>query len=165
MSMYSPTSEAETVDLVLKARAEKTPIRLVGGGTRTGLGRPVQAGMTISTSALSGITLYEPSEMVIGAKAGTPLAEIEAALDAKGQMLPFEPMDHQTLFGSQGAPSIGAVAAGNISGPRRLWGGACRDALIGVRFISARDRFLAFWRLRAEDPAAPEQPRQRHEDD
>lgn len=132
----SLSSEAHVADFVKSAKADRAPILISGGNTRAGLGRPVQAARTLSTKALSGITLYEPAEMVIGAKSGTPLAEIEAALSAKGQMLPFEPMDHRTLYGTSGTPTIGAVAAANISGPRRLWGGACRDSLIGVRFVN-----------------------------
>ncbi len=137
-----PASEAEAIETMRDALAGNMPIRIAGGETRGGIGRPMQSAVTISTAALTGITLYEPSEMVIGARAGTPLAEIEAALAAKGQMLPFEPADYRTIFGSSGEPTIGAVAAGNISGPRRLWAGAARDSLIGVRFVNGSGEII-----------------------
>jgi glycolate oxidase FAD binding subunit len=76
--------------------------------------------------------------MVIAAQAGTPLSEIEATLAEKGQRLTFEPTTLQPLYGSQGAPTIGAVAACNLSGPRRIHSGAARDALIGVRLVTGR---------------------------
>ncbi|HRE20103.1 MAG TPA: glycolate oxidase subunit GlcE [Rhabdaerophilum sp.] len=137
-----PANEAEAIEAMRDALAGNMPIRIAGGETRGGIGRPVQSAMTVSTAALKGITLYEPSEMVIGARAGTPLAEIEAALAAKGQMLPFEPADYRTIFGSSGEPTIGTVAAGNISGPRRLWAGAARDSLIGVRFVNGSGEII-----------------------
>lgn len=137
-----PTNEVEAIEAMREALAGNMPIRIAGGETRGGFGRPVQSAVTVSTAALKGITLYEPSEMVIGARAGTPLAEIEAALAAKGQMLPFEPADYRTIFGSSGEPTIGAVAAGNISGPRRLWAGAARDSLIGVRFVNGSGEII-----------------------
>ncbi len=136
MTTHTPTSEAEVAAIVREAREAARPLAIRGGGTRVGLGRPAQAEATLSLEKLSGITLYEPSEMVIGARAGTPLAEVERVLAGKGQMLPFEPMDHRPLFGTSGEPSIGAVAAGNISGPRRIMVGAARDSLIGVRFVN-----------------------------
>jgi glycolate oxidase FAD binding subunit len=134
----TPTTEAEVADAMRNAIAARLPLVVEGNGTRRGLARPVQAATTLSLEKLSGITLYEPSEMVIGAWAGTPLSEINRTLDAKGQMLAFEPMDHRALYGSTGEPTIGAIAAGNISGPRRVSAGACRDSLIGVRFVNGK---------------------------
>ena len=136
--IHRPRSESDVVEIVMDARAAKTPLAIEGGNTRAGLGRPMQAPVTLSTSALSGITLYEPAEMVISARAGTPVSEIERALGEKGQMLPFEPMDHRALYGSAGDPTIGAVAACNISGPRRISSGAARDHLIGLRVVNGR---------------------------
>ena len=136
--ILSPHSESDIAAAVLDARAGKTPLRIRGGGTRSDIGRPVQAAATLSLAGLSGITLYEPAEMVLGARAGTPLAEIEKTLADRGQMLPFEPLDHRPLLDSVGEPTIGALAAGNLSGPRRISAGAARDSLIGVRFINGK---------------------------
>mgnify|MGYP001767344883 CR=1 FL=1 len=138
MTHYAPTTEAEVVEAVRAARAAKTTLRIVGGGTRGGYGRPVVADATLSLASLTGITLYEPAEMVIGAWAGTPLTEIEQLLAKNRHMLPFEPVDYRPIYGWQGEPTIGAVAAGNFSGSRRISAGAARDNLIGVRFVNGR---------------------------
>ncbi|WP_424975557.1 FAD-binding protein [Dinoroseobacter sp. S124A] len=135
--MLAPTSETELAGMIAAAEA---PLRVRGGGTRP-IGKPV-AGEVLSTAALSGIGLYEPGALTVVAQAGTPVAEIEAALAAERQRLPFEPMDHRGLFGQEGAPTIGGVVAGNISGPRRIQAGACRDSLIGVRFVSGEGEVI-----------------------
>lgn len=134
--MLTPASEAELAATVVEAAAKKTPLAVVGAGTRTGLGRPMQTAETLSTAALTGITLYEPAELVLSALTGTPLGDVEAALAAHGQRLAFEPIDHRGIYGSSGKPTIGAVAAANLSGPRRIQAGAARDALIGVRAVT-----------------------------
>lgn len=136
--VLSPAGEGELAQAVARAAAARTPLEIRGGGTRAGLGRPVQAGKYLSTAGLSGISLYEPGALTLVAKAGTPVAEVEAALAAEGQMLPFEPMDHRALLGSDGAPTIGGVVACGVSGPRRIAAGACRDAILGLRFVNGR---------------------------
>src|SRR5690606_20834257 len=103
-----------------------------GGGTRS-LGAP--AGDVLETGGLSGITLYEPGALTLVARAGTPVAEVEAALAAEGQRLAFEVPDVRGLLGRGGASTLGGVVAANASGPRRVQVGACRDFLLGVRFV------------------------------
>lgn len=134
--ILSPSSEAELADVVRDAQGARKPLAIEGGGTRAGLGRPVQAAQSLSLASLSGVTLYEPAELVISARVGTPLAEIEDTLASRGQMLSFEPAGWRALYGGSGAPTIGAVAACNISGPRRISHGAARDSFIGVRLVN-----------------------------
>lgn len=134
--VLTPDTEADVARIVADARSEKTPLEIKGNGTKQGFGRPTNAAKTLSLSGLSGISLYEPGALTIVANAGTPLAEVEAALKAEGQRLPFEPMDYRPLLGTSGEPTIGGTVAINNSGSRRIQAGACRDSLIGVRFVN-----------------------------
>jgi len=131
-----PETEADVARIVTEANVSGLSIEVRGGGTKLGLGRPVQSALTLSVAKLTGITNYDPAELVMAARAGTPLAEIEAALAVNNQILTFEPMDHRPLLGATGEPTIGGVFAGNISGPRRISAGAARDNLLGVRFVN-----------------------------
>ncbi|MBR9844540.1 MAG: glycolate oxidase subunit GlcE [Rhodobacteraceae bacterium] len=132
-----PETEAALAENVKSAEG---PLRIVGGGTRD-IGAPVE-GAVLSVAGLSGVTLYEPGALTVVAQAGTPLAEVEAALAAEGQRLAFEPMDHRGLLGTEGTPTIGGAVAANVSGPRRIQAGACRDSLLGVRFVDGMGRVL-----------------------
>jgi len=116
------------------------PMHNRGGGTGP-VGNPV-TGEVLDVSGLSGITLYEPGALTLVAQAGTPLAEVEAALDAQGQRLAFEPMDHRPLLGKTGTPTIGGVVAATVSGPRRISVGARRDLMRGVRFVDGAGQIV-----------------------
>ncbi len=142
MSLIAPGTEAEAKARVVEARAAGRPLTLQGGNTRAGLGRPSNNTAILSAAGLTGITLYEPSELVIGARAGTPVRDLEAELAARGQMLPVEPVDHRRLYGTRGEPTIGGLVATNASGPRRFAAGAIRDHLIGVRFVNGRGEIV-----------------------
>lgn len=133
MADYCPASEEELSDLIRGAAARRGALAICGGGTR-GIGHAVE-GAPLSTAGLTGITLYESGALTLVARAGTPLSEIEATLAAEGQRLPFEPWDGRALTGANGAPTLGGMVAVNASGPRRIQAGACRDSMIGVRFV------------------------------
>jgi len=139
MARFSPVDLTELREAVAEALAAEEPLEIVGGGSKRGLGRPVQAEHTLDLSRLSGIRDYVPSELVLTAAAATPLTEIERALAAEGQMLAFEPPGWGGLLGVEdAAPTLGGVLACNLSGPRRVKAGAGRDHFLGFRAVSGR---------------------------
>lgn len=138
-SVVKPRNDTQVRDAVAWALTEREPLELIGAGTKRGFGRPVQAGHVLDLSGLRGITLYEPEELVLGAHAGTPMAEIEQALAENRQQLAFEPPDFGPLYGGEaGRATLGGVLACNLSGPRRIKAGAARDHFLGFSAVSGR---------------------------
>ena len=138
-SHLKPNNAAEVEEAVRWALSDGKALEVVGRGTKRAIGRAAQWDATLDLSALSGVTLYEPEELVLSAKAGTPLAEIEALVAASQQALAFEPMDYAVLLGGlAGAGSIGGALAANLSGPRRIKAGAARDHFLGFSAVSGR---------------------------
>ena len=134
-----PRDAKEVVSAVQWALAEGKALEVAGHGSKRAVGRPAQTDLTLDLSGLSGVTLYEPEELVLSARAGTPLAEIEALVAANGQQLAFEPMDCGPLLGGPaGRGTIGGALATNLAGPRRIQAGAARDHFLGVTAVSGR---------------------------
>ncbi|MFZ0571005.1 MAG: FAD-binding protein [Rhodomicrobium sp.] len=135
--VYMPRNEGELAGFVKSANAGGYSLEICGFRSKREAGRPVTPSAVISTAKLSGITLYEPKELVISAKAGTPLHEVEAALAGKNQELAFEPASYSRIYGTDPlAASMGAIAAMSISGPRRILRGAARDHMLGLRAVN-----------------------------
>jgi glycolate oxidase FAD binding subunit len=134
-----PRDGKEVEQAIQWALANGKTLEVVGHGSKRAIGRAAQWDLTLDLSGLSGVTLYEPEELVLTAKAGTPLVEIEALLAASKQELAFEPMDYGRLLGvPSGSATIGGVIGANLSGPRRIKAGAARDHFLGVAAVSGR---------------------------
>ena len=139
LSQMRPVDEREFSRVLAEAAATGAPLEVSGGGTKQGIGRPMQTAANVSAKAMRGVTLYEPTEMVMSARAGTPLSQIESDLADRGQMLAFEPLELGPLMGGEaGQGTIGGVFATNMSGARRISAGAARDHILGVRAINGR---------------------------
>jgi glycolate oxidase FAD binding subunit len=137
--LQKPAADWELQFMVAGCAEKGLPIEIVGSGSKRAIGRPIDSALTVTTASLRGITLYEPSELVMSARAGTPLSHVEAELAAHGQMLAFEPIDvAPAVGGPQGMQTIGAVFATNLSGARRIQAGAARDHLLGVKGVNGR---------------------------
>jgi len=136
--MAGNDDSAALVEQVKQAIEAETPLNIIGGGTKSELGNRVAENSTVlSTRGHEGIITYEPTELVVSVRAGTPLASLTNALDEAGQMLPFEP---QALPSS----TIGGVIACGLSGPRRPFNGAARDYVLGTRVINGQAQDLSF---------------------
>ncbi len=134
-----PRDAAEVEQAVNWALAGGKTLDIVGPGSKRAIGRAAPWDATLDLSGLSGVALYEPAELVLSAKVGTPLAEIEALVAANGQELAFEPMDYGPLLGAAtAAGTIGGALAANLSGPRRIKAGAARDHFLGFSAVSGR---------------------------
>lgn len=140
MDVLRPTSVEDLCAMVAESR-ERLEIR--GGGTKALVGAPREAKL-LDMRGLTGVIDYDPAELVISLRAGTPLRDVTDLLAAHGQQLPFEPWDHAPLFGNpvSGAPiaksTIGGVIAAGVAGPRRVTAGAPRDHLLGLTLVSGR---------------------------
>jgi len=138
-----PRDEADTARVVGWAAAERKSLEVVAGGTKRSVGRPMQAENVLNMSGLAGIRLYEPGELVLTAGAGTPLADIEAALAENEQQLAFEPPELGGFLGTgRRSPTLGGAVAANLSGPRRMSAGAARDHVLGLRAVTGRGETL-----------------------
>ena len=143
-----PADADGLAEAVRWAVAGEHPLEVLAGGSKRALGRPVQSAATLSLAAFDGIVAYEPSELVLTAQAATPLATIEAAVEAERQMLAFEPADYAPMLGAAGGATLGGALACNLSGPRRIKAGAARDHFLGVHAVSGRgERFKAGGRV------------------
>ena len=136
---FRPLDADGVREVVAWAAAESQPLEVIGSGSRRALGRPVQAAHVLDLAALSGVEAYEPAELVITAKAATPIAEVEALLAASNQEFAFEPMDYGPLLGLEPERgTLGGMLAMNLSGPKRLKHGAARDHVLGIHAVSGR---------------------------
>ena len=136
---FRPLDADGVREVVAWAAAESQPLEVIGSGSRRALGRPVQAAHVLDLAALAGVESYEPAELVITAKAATPIAKVEALLAASNQEFAFEPMDYGPLLGLEpGRGTLGGMLATNLSGPKRLKHGAARDHVLGIHAVSGR---------------------------
>ncbi|MEJ2124045.1 MAG: FAD-binding protein, partial [Alphaproteobacteria bacterium] len=145
---YFPRNEEELCGLVAQASSEGLPLEVCGNRTKRNIGRPLEIGVKegarLSTRQITGVTLYEPQELVLSAHAGTPLSQIETLLDEHNQELAFEPSRLENLFeqGEDAEATLGGVIAANASGPRRILRGAARDYVLGARAVNGKGEVI-----------------------
>ena len=143
LGFHAPETVEELAHLVGEAMDTRTPLEVMGRGTKRELGRPVRSGAVVSTESLTGVTLYEPTELVLVVKAGTPVGKIEELLAESDQMLPFEPVDLGPALGyGPGQATVGGMIATNFSGSRRILSGSARDHVLGVTAVNGRGEII-----------------------
>ncbi|WP_120498774.1 FAD-binding protein [Kiloniella sp. EL199] len=139
MSHIKPENAGQLEEAVKWGLSQEESMEIIGSGSKQKLGRAVCADHLLDVSALTGITLYEPEELVLSARAGTSLIEIQEELAKNNQYMAFEPMDYGALLkGTPDAGTLGGMVACNLSGPRRLKAGAARDHFLGFSGVSGR---------------------------
>jgi glycolate oxidase FAD binding subunit len=151
MSSNTASPLPQIIDRIKTAAHDKTPLRIRGGGTKDFYGQSLR-GEILDTTALSGITSYEPSELVVTVRAGTPLAELEAVLAEKNQCLPFEPPHYGLTWGdvpllppfATAQTTVGGMVAAGLSGPSRASAGGVRDFMLGVDMVNGKGEALHF---------------------
>ena len=137
MSPAADTALARLVDQVQTARSARATLDIRGGGTKAFYGEPPQ-GALLDVRPLAGISHYDPSELVVTARAGTPLAELEATLAERGQCLPFEPPHFAP------GSTVGGMVAAGLAGPARACVGSVRDYVLGATLLNGRAEVLSF---------------------
>lgn len=137
--MLTPLVNRDLIDMIRQANDRKKLLEILGHGTKRSIGRLNPEATPLSLRRLSEITLYEPSELVLSARAGTPIVEIERAVKSYNQQLPFEYLDFSRIFGTEpGWGTVGSLFATNFSGSRRILKGSARDHLLGVKAVNGR---------------------------
>ncbi|RIA43759.1 glycolate oxidase FAD binding subunit [Hephaestia caeni] len=134
-----PTTEQEVRDAIADAIRSGATLDIKGGGSKAAIGAPRPEATVLDLSAIAGVVDYDPAELVLTVRPGTPLAEVEALVAERGQRVAFDPFDHGPILGgTAGAATIGGVVAAGVSGSLRLSGGGARDHLLGLRAVSGR---------------------------
>ncbi len=134
-----PDTAAQAAEAVRWALSAGEPLEVAGTGSRRGLGRPLQTGHTLDLSGLSGVVAYEPEELVLTARAGTPLGVLLPMLAERRQQLSFEPPDLGPLYGlPEGLGTLGGLVACGLAGPRRISAGSARDHALGIEGVNGR---------------------------
>ena len=133
-----PSDAAQVAEALAWAAGSQKTIELVGAGSKTALGRPIETDYRLHLTALEGVNLYEPEELVLRAGAATSLGQIQAMLAQQRQQLAFEPPDFSDLYGNLTDQTIGGVLSANLAGPRRIKAGAARDHFLGLEAVSGR---------------------------
>ncbi|MGI9371911.1 MAG: FAD-binding protein, partial [Hyphomicrobiales bacterium] len=133
-----PDNADQLLEAMQWAVSEQCALEVLSSGTKREIGNPARVETRLDMSAFSGITLYEPEELVLSARAATPRAEVEAALTAKNQEFAFEPPDFSRLLGANHEGTLVGMVASNFAGPRRIKAGAVRDHFLGFSAVSGR---------------------------
>ena len=138
LASTSAHSLADVRDIIGAAIADDSRLEVCANGTKKDLGRTSDSDAVLDVSKMAGVIDYEPEELILTLRAGTPVAEVEVLLENANQMLAFEAPDYGKLLGSGHAGTIGGVMVANLSGPRRLTVGAARDFMLGFEAVSGR---------------------------